>query len=378
MRKRIINLYLACIGNERGKFLSLFRSLFFILSLFYLLAIKIRWLIYKYGLIRQFQLPSTVISVGNITWGGTGKTPAVIMIAKQLQEMGKRVAVLSRGYRRNRKHKKNDILVVSDGETVISSPREAGDEAFLLAKNLPGVPIIVGKNRVRSGKYAMEKFASEVLILDDGFQYWHLKKDLEILTIDSLNPYGNGYLIPRGQLREPISHLSRGEIFLLTRTELVSRNVLGTLITELHNLNPKAIILETVHQPKCLESLLSGEKKGLNFIEDRKVVAFSSIGNPYSFEKTLENLSAKVVKIFQFPDHHYYSQKDLWEIEATCKNVLEKGEAILITTEKDGVQLKRAISPETERILREIWVLKVELEISGREEAWRRKIEQYI
>jgi len=378
MRKRIIDLYLACLGNERGKFLSLFRSLFFILSLFYLLAIKIRWLIYKYGLIRQFQLPSTVISVGNITWGGTGKTPAVIMMVRLFRQIGKKVTVLSRGYRRNRKHKKNDILVVSDGETVISSFREAGDEPFLLARNLPGVPIIVGKNRVKSGKYALEKFASEILVLDDGFQYWRLKKDLEILTIDSLNPYGNGYLIPRGQLREPISHLSRGEIFLLTRTDLVSRNVLDRLITDLHSLNPEAIILETVHQPKCLKSLLSDEKKGLDFIQDRKVVAFSSIGNPYSFEKTLEGLGAKVVKIFQFPDHHYYSQRDLWEIEATCRNVLEKGEAILITTEKDGVQLKGAVSPETEGIPREIWVLKVELEISEREEAWRRKIEQYI
>jgi len=378
MRKRIIDLYLACIGNERGKFLSLFRSLFFILSLFYFLAIKIRWFIYKYGLMRQFKLPGTVISVGNITWGGTGKTPAVIMTVKLLRQIGKKATVLSRGYRRKRKHKKNDILVVSDGETVISSFREAGDEPFLLAKNLPGVPIIVGKNRVRNGKYALEKFASEVLVLDDGFQYWRLKKDLEILTIDSLKPYGNGYLIPRGQLREPISHLSRGEIFLLTRTDLVSRNVLDRLITELHSLNPEAIILETIHQPKCLEGLLSGETKGLNFIENKKVVAFSSIGNPYSFERTLENLSAKIVKIFPFPDHYYYSQRDLLEIEASCRNGLEKGEAILVTTEKDGVQLKRIVSPETEGILREIWVLKVELEISGREELWRRKIGQYI
>jgi len=376
MRKRIIDLYLACIGNERGKFLSLFRSLFFILSLFYLLAIKIRWLIYKYGLIRQFQLPGTIISVGNTTWGGTGKTPAVIMIAKQLQEMGKRVAVLSRGYRR--KKRKGEMSIVSDGSRVILSAQQAGDEPYLLARNLPEVPVIVGKNRVRSGKYALEKFASEVLILDDGFQYWPLKKDLEILTIDSSNPYGNGYLIPRGQLREPISHLSRGEIFLLTRTDLVSRNVLDTLITELHSLNPEALILETVHQPKCLENLLSGEKKGLDFIENRKVVGFSSIGNPYFFEKTLENLSAKIVKIFQFPDHHYYSRRDLLKIEETCRSGREKGEAILITTEKDGVQLKGVVSPEIEGILRDIWVLKVELEISQREEAWRRKIEQYI
>jgi len=376
MRKRIIDLYLACIGNERGKFLSLFRSLFFILSLFYCSAIKIRSLIYKYGLIRQFQLSCTVISVGNITWGGTGKTPAVIMIAKQLQEMGKRVAVLSRGYRREKK--KGEMSVVSDGSRVILSPRETGDEPYLLSKNLPGVPIIVGKNRIKSGRYAVDNFGTEVLVLDDGFQYWRLKKNLEILTIDSSNPYGNGYLIPRGQLREPISDLCRGEIFLLTRTDLVSRNVLDTLITELHSLNSEAIILETVHQPKSLQTLLSDEKRGLDFIKDRKVVAFSSIGNPYSFEKTLENLSAKIVRIFQFPDHYYYSQKDLLKIEETCRNGLEKGETVLITTEKDGVQLKRAVSPETEAILRKIWVLKVELEISEREEVWRRKIEQYI
>jgi len=379
MKKKAVDFYLACINNERGKVLSLFRSLFFILSRFYYLAIKARWLIYRLGIVHEIRIPCTVISVGNITWGGTGKTPAVIMIAKLLGEMGKRVAVLSRGYRRRKKKdKKSKIAIVSNGERVILSSREAGDEPYLLSKNLPGVPIIVGKDRIESGKYAIERFASEIVVLDDGFQYWPLKKDLDIVTVDCSNPYGNGYLIPRGQLREPISHLSRADIFLLTRANLVSREDLDRITDDLERLNPESIILESVHRPKYLESAFSGEKKGLDFIRDRRVVAFSSIGNPYSFEKTLEGLGAKIIKIFQFPDHHNYNRGDFREIEAICRSDLEKGEAIAVTTEKDGVRLEGSISPEADRIHWEIWVLKVELEIIRGKEEWLRKIESYI
>ena len=379
MRKRITDFYLACINNERGKIHSLFRSLFFILSRVYYLAIKLRWLIYKLGVIPKTRIPCTVISVGNITWGGTGKTPAVIMIAKLLRETGKRVAVLSRGYgRRKKKDKKNKISIVSDGKRLILSSREAGDEPYLLSKNLPDVPIIVGKNRINSGKYTIERFATEVVVLDDGFQYWPLERDIDIVAIDCLNPYGNGYLIPRGPLREPVSHLSRADIFLLTRTDLVSREDLDRIIGDLGRLNPHSIILESVHQPKYLQDSFSGEKKSLDFIKDRRVVAFSSIGNPYSFEKTLEELGTKIVKIFQFPDHHDYQRSDLWEIEATCRTDLEKGEVIAVTTEKDGVRLERIISPEADRVSWEIWILKVELEIVRGKEEWRRKIEPYI
>lgn len=379
MRKRIAEFYLACIANEKGKVLSLFRSLFFILSRFYYIAIKVRWFIHRLGVVPQTRVPCTVISVGNITWGGTGKTPAVIMIAKLLQEMGKKVAVLSRGYRmEKRRDKKSEISIVSDGKRVILSSREAGEEPYLLSKNLPGVPIIVGKNRIEAGKYVIEKFATEVLILDDGFQYWRLTRDLDIVTIDSLNPYGNDYLIPRGPLREPISHLSRADIFLLTRANLVSREDLDRIIGDLGRLNPESIILESVHRPKYLQGSFSGEKESLNFIKDRKVVAFSSIGNPYSFEKTLEGLGAKIVKIFQFPDHHNYDRRDLREIETTCRTDLEKGKAIAVTTEKDGVQLEKLIYPEADRVFWEIWVLKVELEIVRGKEEWRKKIEPYI
>jgi len=367
---------LACINNERGKVFSLFRSLFFILSGFYYLAIKVRWLFYTLGILSQTRLPCTVISVGNITWGGTGKTPAIIMIAKLLRERGKRVAVLSRGY--GKKSKKGEIAIVSDGDRVILSSREAGDEPYLLSKNLPHVPIIVGKNRIQSGKYAIERFTTEVLVLDDGFQYWPLNRDLDIVTVDCLNPYGNSYLIPRGQLREPISHLSRADIFLLTRTNFVSREDLDRIIGDLERLSPHSIIMESVHHPKYLQGLFSGVKKALNFIKDRRVVAFSSIGSPYSFEKTLEGLGAKIVKIFQFPDHHHYDRRDLGEIESICRTDLEKGESIAVTTEKDGVRLERVISPDADRLFSEIWILKIELEIVRGKEEWQRKIEPYI
>ncbi len=376
MRKRIADFYLACLSNERGKMLSLFRSLFFILSQFYFLAIEARWLIYRLKLVPQTRMACTVISVGNITWGGTGKTPAVTMIANRLREVGKRVTVLSRGYRK-KKDRKSDILVVSDGKKLLSSYVEAGDEPYLLSKTLAGIPIIVGKNRIKSGKYAIDRFGTEVLVLDDGFQYWPLKKDLDIVTVDCLNPYGNGYLIPRGSLREPISHLSRADMFLLTRTDLVSRDDLYRLICELERLNPNCAILESIHSPKYLESAFSGQKKGLDFINGEKVVAFSSIGNPYSFEKTLEGLGAKIVKNFRFPDHHNYVRSDLRKIEDTCKTDIEQGKAIAVTTEKDGVRLERVISPEVGRLW-EIWVLKVELEIVRGKEKWLEKIKSYV
>ncbi len=370
--------YLACIKNERGKTHSLFRSLFFILSGFYYLAIKFRLLLHKLAVIPKTKLPCTVVSVGNITWGGTGKTPAVIMIARLLREKGKRVAVLSRGYgRRKKKGKKSEISIVSDGEKLILSSREAGDEPFLLSKNLPDVPVIVGKNRINTGKYAVDRFGTEVVVLDDGFQYWRLNRDIDIVTIDCLNPYGNGYLIPRGPLREPLSHLSRADIFLLTRVNLVSRDDLQRIIGDLRTGNPQCTILESVHRPKYVQGSFSGEKKSLDFIKDKRVVAFSSIGNPYSFEKTLEELGAEFIKIFQFPDHHDYQRRDLQEIEATYRTALEEGEVIAVTTEKDVVRLERIISPEVGRIFREIWVLKVELEIVRGREEWQRRIESY-
>ena len=379
MRKKVIGFYLACIKNERGKTHSLFRSLFFILSGFYYLAIKLRWLIYKLAVIPKTKLPCTVVSVGNITWGGTGKTPAVIMIAKLLREKGKRVAVLSRGYgRRKKKDKKSKISIVSDGKRLILSSREAGDEPFLLSKNLPNVPVIVGKNRIKGGKYTIDRFGTEVVVLDDGFQYWRLNRDIDIVTIDCLNPYGKGYLIPRGSLREPLSHLSRADIFLLTRVNFVSRDDLQRIIGDLGKVNPRSIILESVHRPKYLQGTFSGEKKSLDFIKGKKVVAFSSIGNPYSFEKTLEDLGAKIVKIFRFPDHYDYQGNDLGKIEATYRTDLEKGEVIAVTTEKDGVRLERVISPETDRAFWEIWILKIELEIVRGKEEWRRKIESYF
>ncbi|GAJ08138.1 unnamed protein product, partial [marine sediment metagenome] len=193
------------------------------------------------------------------------------MIAKLLREMGKRVTVLSRGYgRRKEKDKKNKISIVSNGKRLILSSREAGDEPYLLSKNLPDVSIIVGKNRINSGKYAIERFATEVVVLDDGFQYWSLNRDIDIVTIDCLDPYGNGYLIPRGSLREPVSHLSRADIFLLTRANLVSRDDLHRIIGDLERLNPHSTILESVHRPKYLQGSFSGEKKDLDFIKDRR------------------------------------------------------------------------------------------------------------
>src|SRR3972149_9569915 len=192
----------------------IFSSLLLILSWFYGLGHRLRLALYNRGILKTKNLSIPVISIGNLTAGGTGKTPTIIMIAELLKGMGKKVAVLSRGYKGKAE---GEINVVSDGDKILLNPLESGDEPYMMAARLKGIPVITGSDRYKTGKYAIEKFGTKIILLDDGYQHVQLDRNFNILLLDSNSPFGNGYLLPRGTLREPPSYINRADVIILTK-----------------------------------------------------------------------------------------------------------------------------------------------------------------
>lgn len=309
------------------------RFVLLILSGIYYVIVELRRWLYKTKIFRSYSLPCPVICVGNITVGGTGKTPAVITLAKILAADGKKIAILSRGYKRK---KITDSVIVSDGHKVLLSPEESGDEPYLLAQNLTGVGVVVGKNRVKTGQIALEKLGAQIIILDDSYQHFRLKRDLDIVVIDCLEPFGRKHLLPRGFLREPLRNLVRAELFLLTRTDQVTTNELAKIKDELIKINSSALIVESLQEFYRLERLNSQSHitpERISLLQAREIITLSSIGNPLSFEKALESLGAKIIKRLRFPDHYQYSYAVLEKI------FKEAGGTAIVSTEKDAVRM---------------------------------------
>lgn len=324
-----------------------------------------------------------VISVGNITLGGSGKTPTVIALAKWLKKKGKKVAVLSRGYGRQG----SGLVIVSNEEKILVTPEQAGDEPYLLAQKLEGIPVIVGRDRYKAGFLAKEKFNSEVVILDDGFQHWCLKRDLDIVCLDSLTSLKNEPLFPLGTLREPISALKRVNLILLTNVNLITSEELEEWYDYLKRICPRVPIVESISRPLVLHLLAdNSEILETSFLQSKEVVLLSSLANPYAFEKTIEKLGARIVRKYNFSDHHWYEEKDLLP--------LREREYPVVSTEKDEVKLKqitnhlpRCISgtgklPHARNrstmaeIANKIYVLEIKLEIVRGENIWEEKIKQ--
>lgn len=345
-----------------------------IFSFIYFIILKIRIFIYL-KFIKKKHLTASVISVGNLTVGGTGKTPFVIMLAKYLKNRRKRVAILSRGYKRRKYGSRGEgiekgVGVVSTGKDVLLTPEQAGDEPYLMAKYVNNVPVLISSDRLKTGRYAIENFSSEIIILDDGFSYLPLYRNLEIVLIDSTCPFGNHYLLPRGMLREPLAHLRRADILVLTKTNLVSRQECDLIINSLRKYNSFATIIKCIHQPVDLVNLATGEPLSLNFLKGKEIAALSSIGCPDSFEKTLEMLGAKVVRTIRFPDHHYYTKENFLQI-------LEQAEFnFIVTTEKDTTRFKKEFW-NLEKIARiSFFSLRIEMEIVKGEAEWLKKLKQ--
>ncbi|MBU4310219.1 tetraacyldisaccharide 4'-kinase [bacterium] len=359
---------LSIISDERrGLFASLLRPILLILSGIYYLGLKIIQLLYKLRILRKARLKAKVISVGNLTVGGTGKTPAVERIAGLLQEKGRKTAILSRGYGGKIQNSKckiqnygSRVAVVTDGKKILLSAKEAGDEPYLLAQNLSGVPIVIGKDRIKSGNYCLANFDTETFILDDGFQYQSLERDLDVLLIDSLNPFGNGHLLPRGILREPLESLKRADLFILTRTDQAGN--LAGLKDRIRKINPFAPILESIHAPCYFEDLKSKRRLDLEFVENKEVLALSSIAHPESFEKTLKNLKAIIMKRLRYSDHYLYTKEDLEEITSKARGCL------IVTTQKDGVRLEPLLENES------VLALRIKLKITKGQEILERML----
>jgi tetraacyldisaccharide 4'-kinase len=275
-------------------------------------------------------LPGFVVSIGNVTVGGTGKTPAACLIAEWGLREGYRVAVLSRGYRGRYQE---EVLVVSDGNQVKAGPLEAGDEPYLMAKRLPGVPVLVSKKRQLAGAQAHAQFGTDFFVLDDGFQHLSLARDLNLVLIDATNPFGNGHLLPWGPLREPVRQLGRADAFIITRSE-GSRSDLGA---RLGRQFPSKAIFYSGHTPTELIFPYKGETLGPDFLKGKRAIAFAGIGQPGAFRDTLLGLGVELPLFKEFRDHHSFRRQ---EVRALIRERERLGADYLLTTEKDWVRVE--------------------------------------
>src|SRR2546423_7185266 len=324
---------LEVILEERpGKRATIVRAFLYGCSKIFQVLIKLRRFLYNVRILRDSTLGVQVIAVGNLTVGGTGKTPVVEKFASALRDQGRSVAILSRGYRSKPQpiHKWfiNKILlredatpprVVSDGKSLLLDSETAGDEPYMLASNLKDVVVLVDKDRVKSGRYAIEKFGCDTLLLDDGFQYWRLRgRRQDIVLVDRQQPFGTEELFPRGTLREPPSHLARASTIFITKsdgdtTELRRRIAL---------LNSSAGIIECIHHPLYLEDVFTGQQIGIEFLRNRKLASLSGIAQPESFEESLVRLGAELVYTRKFADHHRFTQLEVIKVINRSKKKL--------------------------------------------------------
>jgi tetraacyldisaccharide 4'-kinase len=317
------------------------------LSVGYGLALRLHLAGYRLGVARRTRFPVPVVSIGNLTLGGTGKTTASLAVARWLSEQGRRVAYLSRGYRGAGERK---TLIVSEGFGPLLPADIAGDEPYMVARALPEVFVLVGRDRRRTGALALEKLGAEAIVLDDGFQYQRLARDLDIVLVDALLPFGYDLLVPRGLLREPPSHLARAGAVWITHSDLVRKADLAVTRERIRRLAPGARLWEAVHQPVRLRSLIVDDEVELEALSGRKICALSSLGNPLAFERSLERLGAEITARVRFPDHHSYRADELRADLAELN-----GAEWIITTEKDAVRMPAG------DLNRPSWALGVEL-----------------
>ncbi len=351
-------------NRRQGNGVKFYGFILTILSYIFNFVVQFRLLLYKNRILHNQHLGCLVVVVGNLTVGGTGKTPVVEKFARSLHQQGRTVAILSRGY----KSKKEPLLkkwwrlishgeptppkIVSDGEKVLLDSNQAGDEPYMLAKNLPGVIVLVDKNRVKAGLFAIKNFGVDTLILDDGFQYLSLKENLHLLMVDKNDPFGNGNLLPRGILREPIKHLKRASYVFLTKSDGNKDQELEDLI---HKHKPDAELIECTHRPKYLQEVNGDNRLELSELKGKKIGSLSGIATPESFENFLSNLGAEIKYNQRYLDHHRYTNSEL-------KQFFEKAEEakveMVVTTEKDAVRIESDFKPNIP-----LYYMRVEVEI---------------
>jgi len=361
------------LGRRRGFRAATLRGILYALSGIYGRIVQLRLYLYRKRIFRERTLGCLVISIGNLTVGGTGKTPVVEKFARALQIGGRRVAILSRGYKSTPKPTKRTWFerlftrdvdpprVVSDGKLVFLDSVTAGDEPYMLAHNLHDVVVLVDKNRVKSGRYAIDKWKADTLLLDDGLQYLHLKHRLDIVLIDRQAPFGNEFLLPRGTLREPPRNLRRASYIFITKNTGQSN---AALIERIQRYNRTAEIIECAHRPLYLQNIHSGERLMLDRLRGAFIGSICAIAVPESFEGALKNLGANVDLSLRYIDHHYFTEN---EIRGFIKRCIRRDLSMIVTTEKDAVRMPRL--PEAE-VKVPIYFMRVEIEILTGHETW--------
>lgn len=358
-----------------GKRAAALRWLLYWLSWLFRGAVQARLWLYREAWLKQRHPGVLVISVGNLTVGGTGKTPVVERLARALKDGGRRVAILSRGYKAKRPPllrrlqrkwlglEKNKSRVVHDGERLLLDSRFAGDEPYMLARSLKDVPVLVDKDRVRAALHAVRELGCDALILDDGMQYLAMGRRVEIVLVDCQAPFGNRCLLPRGTLREPPCNLRRARYILLTKSDGAPKD---DLIGEIRRWNRTAEIIETTHRPLYLQNLYdAADRRPLDFLRGKFLGAISGIARPESFEEKLERLGAELVITKRFADHHRFSDDELREFMARA---VRRDLDFIITTEKDSVRFPHTFEP----LEVPVYFLRIEIEFLNGSEDWQR------
>ena len=353
-------------GQRRGKRAGCLRVVLYGLSKVFQAGVHARRFLYSHRIIRDSTLGVQVIAIGNLTVGGTGKTPVVEKFARVLQDQGRKVAILSRGYRstppplRERLRQKlmmqDDTTpprIVSDAKSLLLNSENAGDEPYMLASNLEDVVVLVDKDRVKAGRYAIERYNCDTLLLDDGFQYWKLAgRRHDVVLVDAQEPFGNEHLLPRGTLREPLSQLARAHTIFITKSNGDNKRLLARIKKH----NGRARIIECVHAPLYFEDVFdSGKRHKLGFLKGKKIGSLSGIAQPSSFENNLVDQGAELVYTKRFADHHRFTQQEL----LNAINRAKKRQAeLIITTQKDAVRF-----PKLDRRDLPIYFMRVEIKI---------------
>ena len=359
------------LERRHGVRAALLRALLYFLSFIYERIVQARLFLYRRRIFREHTLGCLVISIGNLTVGGTGKTPIVEKFARALRAGGRRVAILSRGYKsvprraprkwwdRLRRRKSPPPRVVSDGKTLLLDSLTAGDEPYMLAKNLKDVVVLVDKDRVKSGLFAIKELKADTLLLDDGLQYLHLKHRLDIVLIDRQAPFGNEHLLPRGTLREPPRNLRRASYIFITKSTGEPND---ELIKRIRRYNRTAEIIECAHQPLHLQDVLTGEQVPLERLRNTYIGSICGIAAPESFEEGLRKLGARLELSKRYTDHHRYTDAELNSFINRC---VRRDLEMIVTTEKDAVRFPRLAKSDVP-----IYFLRVEIDILSGHESW--------
>ena len=359
------------LERRHGIRASILRAILYALSFIYDRLVQLRLYLYRKRILRERALGCLVISVGNLTVGGTGKTPIVEKFARALQVGGRRVAILSRGYKsvprkrnwpdRLRRKDADPPRVVSDGKSLLLDSLTAGDEPYMLAHNLKDVIVLVDKDRVKSGRFAINRWGVDTLLLDDGLQYLHLKHRLDMVLVDRQAPFGNEFLLPRGTLREAPRNLRRASYIFITKNTGEPNDA---LIQRIRRYNRTAEIIECAHKPLYLQNVFSDEQLPLERLRDAFIGSICAIAAPESFEGALKKLGAHVDLAKRYIDHHYYTEAELTNFMHRC---IRRDLAMIVTTEKDAVRMPRLTEAQVEV---SIYFLRVEIEILSGRESW--------